>query len=178
MTEAAFQIRAVGPQDRTALWQLYPAAFPDEDLLPLLNQMLEAQEAPPKTPLMLVAEDQAGVIGHIAFTPCDCAPGSAQLSMLAPLAVDPARQRRGVGTALIAAGLSRLRSQGIAAVYVLGDPAYYGRSGFQPDAGLAPPYPLPEEYRTAWQSLALTGEKPQGKLVVPEYWRDPVLWGP
>ena len=45
-------------------------------------------------------------------------------------------------------------------VYVLGDPAYYGRSGFIPEPAIAPPYALPEEWRDAWQSLSL-GDAPQ-----------------
>ena len=174
MTQAEFQIREGGPDDRAALWRLYPAAFPDEDLLPLLDRMLQAADAP----LMLVAEDRTGVIGHIAFTPCQSDAETRRLSMLAPLAVDPAHQRRGIGTALIEAGLARLKGEGIQAVYVLGDPAYYGRAGFVPNADLAPPYPMPEEYRAAWQSLVLAGQEPQGKMIVPEYWRDPALWGP
>ena len=174
MTQAAFQIRKASANDRAALWRLYPAAFPDEDLLPLLDRMLQASDVP----LMLVAEDPTGVIGHIAFTPCESDAEGRQLSMLAPLAVDPAHQRQGVGTALIEAGLTRLKGDGIEAVYVLGDPAYYGRAGFVSNGDLAPPYPMPEEYRNAWQSLVLVGEEPQGTMVVPEYWRDPALWGP
>ena len=174
MTQVSFQIRDAKPGDRTALWGLYPAAFPDEDLLPLLDRMLQASDAP----LMLVAEDPTGVIGHIAFSPCKSDGQVQDLSMLAPLAVDPAHQRRGVGTALIEAGIARLKAEGVQAIYVLGDPAYYGRAGFAPNADLAPPYPMPEEYRNAWQSLVLAGEEPQGTMVVPEYWRDPVLWGP
>ncbi|MCY0154352.1 hypothetical protein [Hoeflea alexandrii] len=74
----------------------------------------------------------------------------------------------------------RLKRDGVAHVYVLGDPAYYGRSGFSPETGVAPPYPLPEEYREAWQSLGL-GSAPlpdHGTLGLPDVWMQPALWAP
>jgi putative acetyltransferase len=51
---------------------------------------------------------------------------------LAPLAVLPEYHRRGIGSALIRAGLAACRRQGAAWVIVLGNPAYYGRFGFAP----------------------------------------------
>jgi putative acetyltransferase len=44
----------------------------------------------------------------------------------------PDRQRRGIGTALVAAALEEARARGAAAVILLGDPAYYGPRGFRP----------------------------------------------
>jgi putative acetyltransferase len=49
---------------------------------------------------------------------------------LAPLAVAPARQRRGIGSALVRRGLDVCRERGRAAVIVLGHPSYYPRFGF------------------------------------------------
>lgn len=51
---------------------------------------------------------------------------------LAPMAVMPAHQRKGVGPALVRAGLERRRALGVGAVAVLGHPSYYPRFGFQP----------------------------------------------
>ncbi len=53
---------------------------------------------------------------------------------LAPLAVAPPRQGRGIGAALVRAGLAKVRAAGFDAVFVLGDPAYRGRFGFTPAA--------------------------------------------
>ena len=50
------------------------------------------------------------------------------------LAVAPAHQRRGIGAALLRAGLQRCRQLGIGAVVVPGHPSYYPRFGFQPSA--------------------------------------------
>jgi putative acetyltransferase len=106
--------------------------------------------------------------------------GSADtLALLGPVAVAPDWQRRGVGKALIQAGVERLRQAPVAAICVLGDPGYYGPLGFAPERAIAPPFPLPEGWREAWQSLFLNRAAgvPAGQLRVPAAWRDPALWG-
>lgn len=170
------EIRHSQADDLPAIESLYPRAFPDEDLLPLVRQLL-TQEA---DILSLVAQTDGRLAGHILFTICDMTGDDAKAALLAPLAVAPEWQRQGIGTALIREGLTHLKSAGVAHVYVLGDPAYYGRSGFKPETGVAPPYPLPEEYREAWQSLSLGSAPPpaRGKLKLPDVWMKPALWGP
>jgi putative acetyltransferase len=51
--------------------------------------------------------------------------------------VRPDRQRRGIGTALIEAGLDRLREMGAEGSVLVGDPAYYCRFGFEVDVGIS-----------------------------------------
>ncbi len=175
MTEGV-EIRESAAGDRAAIEALYPKAFPDEDLVPLVRALLEEGPAV----LSLVAATGSGPAGHVLFTRCglDGSPGAAAL--LAPLCVAPARQRQGIGSALARAGMKRLENEGVAQVFVLGDPAYYGRLGFQPEANVAPPYPLPAEWRTAWQSTCLKGGAPApgGRLLLPEAWLRPELWAP
>lgn len=170
-------IRETRPQDIPAIQALYPSAFPEEDLLPVVGQVLEGVPGL----LSLGAFQRESLIGHVIFTPCTSdADADAELSMLAPLAVAPASQRQGVGTALIREGLERLKSGGVTQVFVLGDPGYYGRSGFKPETSIAPPYPLPDEYRDAWQSVSLDAAPlpTSATLTVPAPWRNPALWGP
>lgn len=95
------------------------------------------------------------------------------------VAVHPIHQRQGVGKALIAVGLSRLKAKGGAEVLVLGDPAYYSRSGFRLASRVTPPYPLPAEWTEAWQWQRLDGMEDDlsGRLVLPEAWVRPELWG-
>ena len=117
--------------------------------------------------------------GHVIFTTCGIDGGTEKVALLGPLAVAPALQRRGVGTAIVRAGLQAMEKAGASGGYVLGDPAYYGRFGFKPEDGVAPPYPLPDEWRGAWQSLSLSGSAPlQGNLTVPQPWRHKALWSP
>jgi putative acetyltransferase len=90
--------------------------------------------------LSLVAECGGGaVVGHVLLSRLVSPPGALAL---APLAVLPDRQRRGVGSALVRAALARARAGGWAAAFVLGDPAFYGRFGFEAEAarGYASPY--------------------------------------
>lgn len=53
---------------------------------------------------------------------------------LAPVAVEPSRQGRGIGAALITAGLKGCAEQGFDFAVVLGEPGYYRRFGFEPAA--------------------------------------------
>ncbi len=164
------------PSDSAALERLYPAAFPAEDLVPLVRELLAGR----RDVLSLVAVQDGALVGHVAFTLCHLAGRTEQIALLAPLAVAPAWHRRGIGSTLVREGLTRLGKTGVALVLVLGDPAYYGRFGFRPDHGVLPPYPLPAEWDTAWQALDLRdgGSDLQGELVVPELWRRPALWAP
>ena len=164
-------IRAGVPGDGASLEALYRAAFPQEDLLPLLRELLPH----PSVALSLVAEIGTELVGHVVFTGCPD-----KVALLGPLAVAPARQRRGIGQALVHAGLERLERSGWVRVLVLGDPAYYGRFGFAGETGLEPPYPLPAEWRTAWQSKELGGSHaaPRGRLAVPAPWNRRALWAP
>lgn len=168
------EIRESLPTDVASIEELYPKAFPDEDLLPVVRELLREESIV----LSLVGITDKTLVGHVMFTTCSIAGTTDRVALLAPLAVAPAWQRQGVGGALVRAGLRRLQDAGTNQVYVLGDPAYYQRFGFEPDGDVAPPYPLPEEWRDAWQSLSLRGTKPppHGKLSVPQPWRQQALW--
>ncbi len=162
--------------DVAALERLYPAAFPDEDLLPLLRDLLEARA----DVLSLVACIDSDVAGHGAFTRCGLEGSNGKLALLGPLAVSPERQRQGVGSAIVLAGLERLRAANTQLVCVLGDPKYYGRFGFRRDSRIEPPYKLPPEWRNAWQSISLATDTGSlaGRLRVPLPWQQPALWAP
>jgi putative acetyltransferase len=172
MTDA-IEVRESLPADIAAVESLYAGAFPDEDLLPLVRQLL----AGGSDFLSLVAISGPTIVGHVCFSACGIVGSEEKLSLLGPLAVAPDWQRKGIGARLVREGLDRLKRGGVTQVQVLGDPAYYARFGFQPDDGVAPPYPLPAEWREAWQRIRLcNGERVQGTLLVPRAWRRPALW--
>jgi putative acetyltransferase len=170
------EIRGSLPTDIPLIERLYPDAFPDEDLLPLVQELLREEQ----NVLSLVAVLDRTLAGHVVFTMCGIAGRPDKVALLGPLAVAPKMQRRGIGSALVREGLQRLKSERTLQVQVLGDPAYYGRFGFEPDDCVIPPYPLPKEWLTAWQSIGLRDGKPtvQGTLSVPPPWRQPALWAP
>ena len=169
------EIRDHTPEDRSAVFALYPKAFPEEDLLPVVEAVLEMREGV----LILNAFDGVDLVGNVIFTACRIDGTDQRAALLAPLAVTPGRQRKGIGSALVRQGLRRLKDAGFARVFVLGDPAYYRRFGFAPDAGVSPPYPLPDGWYDAWRSCALSESAPaaHGSLQVAEPWRRPALWG-
>ncbi|MGE0061943.1 MAG: GNAT family N-acetyltransferase [Xanthobacteraceae bacterium] len=109
--------------------------------------------------LSLVADD-GGVIGHVAFSRMQIEGDPAVA--LAPVAVLPAQQRRGIGTALIEDGLRRLKQSGETLVFVLGAPAYYGRFGFAAASAARFETPYPGPY---FQSLALSPRAPSSGAV-------------
>jgi putative acetyltransferase len=85
----------------------------------------------------LVAEEDGEIVGHIMFSPVQLTGAADVRAMaLAPLAVTPERQRAGIGSALVRAGLEECQRRGIDAVFVVGHPAYYPRFGFTPAASV------------------------------------------
>ena len=99
----------------------------------------------------LVAEED-GIAGHILLSRLDA---PLRALALAPLAVLPERQRRGIGGRLVRAALERARQDGWEAMFVLGDPDYYRRFGF--DAALTRGFDSPYS-GPAFMVLALSGE--------------------
>jgi putative acetyltransferase len=162
--------------DMAAIESLYPEAFPDEDLLPIVRDLLNDAVAA----ISFVGTIDMRIVGHAIFTKCGVFGSSVNAALLGPLAVAPAWQRQGIGSAIVRAGLRRLEDANVSRVYVLGDPAYYGRLGFLPETLVEPPFPLPVEWDGAWQSrdLGKTTTPCAGKLSVPPQWLQPALWAP
>ena len=96
----------------------------------------------------LVAEDAGAIVGHILFSPVTLVHGrNLPMMGLAPMAVVPERQRTGIGSQLVLAGLEHCRREGVAAVVVVGHATYYPRFGFVPGSrfGLACEYDVPDD---------------------------------
>ncbi|CAE7294125.1 yjhQ, partial [Symbiodinium sp. CCMP2456] len=104
-------------------------------------------------------------------------------AILAPLAVLPEVQSRGIGGQLIRAGLQALEAQGASLVFVLGHPTYYPKHGFKPAGalGFEATYPIEEKNADAWMVQALSGASPSARgrvqccaaLDKEEFWVEP-----
>lgn len=142
------KIRQEIPDDYPAVYTVIQAAFAaaahsdgtEQDLVQALRASPQFVPA-----LSLVAEQDGQVIGHILFSRVDIG-GQAALA-LAPLAVLPAFQRQGVGSALVQAGHRIAASLGYGYAVVLGSETYYPRFGYRPAGafGIAAPFAAPPE---------------------------------
>ena len=125
------KIRKETAADIEAVFEINRSAFPTEEEAQLVNRLRETA-----SPLIsLVAEGEQEIIGHILFTPVTLDSDTNLFLMgLAPMAVNSARQNKGIGTLLARAGIEECRALGAAGLVVLGHPKYYSRFGFSPSA--------------------------------------------
>jgi putative acetyltransferase len=128
-------VRDESPQDWNAVYRVVLSAFGRSDEAELVKKLREAGDSV----VSLVAEEDGQIVGHVLLSKMD-APFPALA--LAPVSVVPARQRRGIGSALVERAINRACSEGWAAIFVLGDPNFYERFGFDPEAaaGFTSPY--------------------------------------
>ena len=158
-------VRPETPADHDQIARLLTDAFGGPAEARLVDLLRAGPAYVPE--LALVAEVDGSVVGHILFTvvTVDGVPALA----LAPMAVTPSRQRTGIGSALVRAGLTRAEARPEAAVIVLGHPDYYPRFGFQRARafGIEPPWPgVPDEAFLVWP-LPAYSEACRGVVVYP-----------
>lgn len=124
----ALIIRPERPADREAIAELNRAAFGGAEEAELVDRLRDG----PKPIISIVATDGADVVGHIMFSPLAVEIDGRRpiVLALAPMAVAPDRQRSGIGSRLVRAGLHAAREAGAEAVFVLGHRAFYPRFGF------------------------------------------------
>lgn len=137
-------IRNEETHDRALVHALNAAAF----ATPAEADLVDTLRARASPVVSLVAEQAGEVVGHILFSPVTLS-GHAGLKLmgLAPMAVAPSHQRRGIGSALVRAGLEHCRALDAGALVVLGHPGYYPRFGFSPSVrfGIGCEYDVPDD---------------------------------
>lgn len=160
----AVTVRPENGDDHPAVRAVNRAAFEssaEADLVDLLRQTAR--------PLIsLVAERNGSVVGHILFSPATFAEQAEMMIMaLAPMAVRPQYQGRGIGSLLVRAGLEECNRLGADAVIVLGHPEFYPRFGFMPASrfGLGSEFDVPDEVFMAMELVpgALAGVSGQAR---------------
>ena len=114
--------------DDDAIRRLNDAAFGGTVESKLIEDLREAR----LDAVELVAIEGNAVVGHILFSVLAVTLGNAVVPALslAPMSVRPDRQKSGIGSALVRAGLDLAKARGWHAVIVLGHPDYYPRFGF------------------------------------------------
>ena len=155
------EIRLEAEEDEASVALIIKAAFAQH---PSSNQrehqLVDALRHAGALQLSLVALTEDCVVGHIAFSPVHIGGKDPGWRGLAPLAVLPSQQHRGIGTALVRAGLDRLHALGTRGCVVLGDPAFYRRFGF----AARPSLRLAGVPATHFMALSLTEDWPDGEV--------------
>ena len=149
------EIRDERPGDSDAIRVVNDAAFGQ----PAEGAIVDALRNACDRLVSLVAVEGDAIAGHILFSPVEIRPArggvggaSARVANLAgmglaPMAVLPAYQRKGIGSMLVREGLARMRSEGAPFVVVLGHHAFYPRFGFDRASkfGITCPWEVPDE---------------------------------
>ena len=167
------ELPAIRPEDQAdfpAIDELVRAAF-GSDVEPRLVKLI--RESPGYIrELSLVAEIDGTVVGHVMLSRLELDDGAERhpALTLSPLAVAPAFQKRGVGSALVSAVISAADRRSEPLVVLEGGPGYYSRLGFQPAADLGISIDLPSwAPPEAAQAMPLSNYDPtiRGKVVYP-----------
>jgi putative acetyltransferase len=117
-------IRGETPADFVSVQELVTAAFQRPDEARLVDRL----HSNGKYVISLVAVDGVEIVGHLLFSRM-AAPFRAL--GLGPVSVKPHRQREGIGNQLVRMGLEQAIEGGWKGVFVVGDPKFYTRFGFQ-----------------------------------------------
>lgn len=155
MTVSGLLIRRETRDDYEAISGVHALAFGRENESRLVERLRGT--APFISELSLVAQLDGRVVGHVLFFPVAVADGKVRRETLAlaPLAVLPDRQRKGIGGRLVKAGLDAA-GLGWRAALVLGGPGYYSPFGFEPARRwrIEAPFPVPENAFMAMELIA------------------------
>jgi len=121
-------IRTEEPGDHARTYEIVRSAFDSRVQADLVEALREAAE--PSLSLVALAGDD--LVGHIFFSPVTFASATAAAAaQLSPVSVAPSMQRRGIGSSLIRSGLAGCRDLGWSSVFLVGNPLYYARFGFE-----------------------------------------------
>jgi len=178
------KIRKSTESERNEILYIHSQAFGKDKgvvISKLVDELLNDETAMPI--LSLVAVDNNKLIGHILYTKVEITKAENPIfaQILAPLAILPENQKKGIGEQLINEGLRLLKESGTELVFVLGHPAYYPRCGFIPagEQGFGAPYPIPEEHAEAWMIQELSGDvikNNSGKVQCSKVLNEPQHW--
>jgi putative acetyltransferase len=165
-------IRPEREDDHDAVRRVVADAFAGE---PEVVDLVDALRRSRQLRASLVAEVDDEVVGHVMLSRgwLDAEERLVDVLVLSPLAVAPAHQGRGVGSELVAAAVTTAAGLGAPALFLEGDPGYYGRLGFEAGAlhGFeAPSHRIPGP---AFQVVVLPAREPwmTGRLVYAEvFW--------
>jgi putative acetyltransferase len=156
-------VRPEQSEDYGAIRTVHERAFaPSPDEARLVEALRDADAHVPE--LCLVAIGRGEIAGHIFFSKARLQSGP-QILALAPMAVLPEHQRRGIGGALLAEALNRAEETEFPLIVVVGHADYYPGFGFEPadPLGIKAPFDVPAE---VWMAYRLPAYSPDARGTV------------
>ena len=147
MPKLMIHIRPERPEDIASIDEINRLAFGGEEEAKLIKAIRGSDYFLPELSLVAVEDDR--IVGHILFSPVtiESSESSVTALALAPMAVVPEYQNKGIGTDLVKHGLAACKKLDYTIVIVVGHPEYYPRFGFKParEYGLEAPFEVPDD---------------------------------
>lgn len=156
------RIRPEAPGDGDAIHRLTQAAFApmpyaDGTEADIIRRLRDSGDLL----LSLVAEEDGGIVGHVAFSPVTIDRAHDGWFGLGPISVRADRQRQGIGSKLVAEGLAALEARGARGCALVGNPEVYTSMGFASDGALR----FRDVDPRFVQRIVLRGPAPRGDLM-------------
>lgn len=151
--------------ERPVIRSINEAAFGGPDEADLVDKLRTAGDVL----ISLVAELKKRIVGHVLFSRMwiETPSGLVSAVALAPMAVLPEHQHRGIGGRLIRYGLDLLRGRGEKIVIVVGHPDYYPRFGFSSEKARSLESPFPAEAFMAMELSPGALDGIRGRVIYP-----------
>lgn len=178
-----FETAAVDTTAAATIADLFAQTFADsegQDEGALIGALVATLLAsPPDQRHVFVARDGGALVGAVVFTALNFAGDPRRVMLLSPMAIATHRQGEGLGQGLIRYALDVLRAQGVTIAVTYGDPAFYGRTGFQPVTTDDVPPPHPLHMPQGWIAQPLDGAPLaplHGPCTCHPAFNDPAFW--
>lgn len=141
------KIRSESPEDYNQISDVIYNAFEQKNEVRLVETLRNSPDF--IVELSLVAILNNLIVGHILFSKIKIKSEEKETTALAlaPLAVRPDYQNKGIGTKLVEKGLKECKRLNHKIVNVLGHPNFYPKFGFTPASkfGIMAPFDAPDE---------------------------------
>ncbi len=167
------KIRQETPQDFSTVYTINHLAFEQEGESQLIEKIRKGKTFIPE--LSLVAEQDGQVIGHILFSKIKIIGGESYPSLaLAPMAVLPDFQNKGIGSALVKKGLQIAKDLEFEHVIVLGHQDFYPKFGFRKASNwkIKCPFEVPDDHFMAIELVKGSLENRSGMVEYPAVFND------
>ncbi len=173
------RLREALESDADELKDMYLRAFDESEAATVAAVALRFLSEESADPVLSLLAEEEQILGHVSFSPVYLSQTHRLIGyLLAPLAVHPDFQKKGIGSQLVKLGLDRVSSLGAGYVFVYGDPKYYERFGFEANKAspFIPPHPL--QYPYARQGMILNENKTLkgGSITCSSAFDDPNMW--